>query len=117
MPARTASLADAIVLGLVAAFQVALVLGAPWGEYAQGGAVREALSGAGHVVALRWALRLVAMALGVPARGGPGHCAVHPSDLSPSSCGSPPATAVSACFSMRSRRRPRSGSTGRPSRC
>jgi hypothetical protein len=57
---------------LVAAFQVALVLGAPWGEYTQGGVARGALAVSGRIVAAVSCLVSVLMAGAILARAGEG---------------------------------------------
>jgi hypothetical protein len=57
---------------LVAAFQVALVLGAPWGEYTQGGDTSGALATSGRVVAAVSCLLEILMAGAILARAGLG---------------------------------------------
>lgn len=63
-----AARAAAIVLLGIAAFQGALVLGAPWGEYTQGGGTEGALDGAARAVALVSCALLVVMAAAILAR-------------------------------------------------
>ena len=66
-----ARVASAGFLG-VAGFQVALVLGAPWGEYTQGGGTSGALATSGRVVAAVSCLLQVLMAGAILARAGLG---------------------------------------------
>jgi len=56
----------------VAAFQVALVVGAPWGAYTQGGETEEALDTSGRVVAAVSCAILLVMAGAILARVGEG---------------------------------------------
>jgi hypothetical protein len=57
---------------LVAAFQVALVLGAPWGEYTQGGGTTGALAASGRIIAAVSCLLEILMAGAILARAGVG---------------------------------------------
>ena len=57
---------------LVAAFQLALVLGAPWGEYTQGGGTSGALAPSGRIVAAVSGLVSTVMAGAILARTGTG---------------------------------------------
>jgi hypothetical protein len=68
--ARVASLIAAILLLGVVIFQIALVLGAPWGAWTQGGQTEGTLSAAGRVLAAISAGLLIVMALSVLARSG-----------------------------------------------
>jgi hypothetical protein len=63
-----AARAAAVVMVGVAAFQVALVLGAPWGAYTQGGATEGALDTSGRVVAAVSCVILLVMAAAILAR-------------------------------------------------
>ena len=56
----------------VAAFQVALVLGAPWGEYTQGGGTSGSLPASGRTVAAVSCLLSILMAGAILARAGDG---------------------------------------------
>jgi hypothetical protein len=56
----------------IAAFQVALVVGAPWGAYTQGGGTEGALDTAGRVLAAASCAILLVMAAAVLARVGEG---------------------------------------------
>ena len=60
----------ALVTGLVAAFQVALALGAPWGAYAMGGGFPGRMPRPLRVAALVQAILLAALALIVLASAG-----------------------------------------------
>ena len=62
MATRIAAWLAAAGFLLVAAFQVALVLGAPWGEYTQGGGTGGALAGSGRIVAAVSCLLSILMA-------------------------------------------------------
>ena len=55
-------------MGGIAAFQVALVFGAPWGVYTQGGETEGALDTAGRVFAAVSCAILLVMAAGILAR-------------------------------------------------
>lgn len=68
MIVRRCAMAAACLLGLVAVFQVALVLGAPWGEYTQGGVNPGSLPTGGRVLAAASAVLLLVMAAAVLAR-------------------------------------------------
>jgi hypothetical protein len=63
-----AARAAAVVLVSIAAFQVALVLGAPWGAYTQGGQTDGALDTSGRVVAGISCALLLVMAAAILAR-------------------------------------------------
>ena len=63
-----AARAAAVVLVGIAAFQVALVLGAPWGAYTQGGETEGALDTAGRVLAAVSCAILFIMAAAILAR-------------------------------------------------
>jgi hypothetical protein len=67
---RVAALLYATVSALVVAFQLALASGAPWGEYAMGGAFPGQLPPALRIAALIQAMLLVALAAVVMARAG-----------------------------------------------
>jgi hypothetical protein len=69
---RIAAWLAAAGLLFVAAFQVALVLGAPWGEYTQGGGTSGALSASGRIVAAVSCLLSILMAGAILARAGEG---------------------------------------------
>lgn len=56
----------------VAAFQVALVLGAPWGEFTQGGGTSGSLPASGRTVAALACLLSILMAGAILARAGEG---------------------------------------------
>ena len=68
LPARIA----AALLLLVVAFQVALVVGAPWGSWTQGGSHSGSLPGDARFFAATSAMLLVVMALSILARVGHG---------------------------------------------
>jgi hypothetical protein len=63
-----AARAAAVVMVVVAAFQVALVFGAPWGAYTQGGETEGALGTSGRVVAAISCAILLVMAAAILAR-------------------------------------------------
>lgn len=71
-PARWAANAVAGLLGLVVLYQWAIVLGAPWGEFTQGGGTVGRLSTTGRLVAAASSLLLLAMASAISARTGQG---------------------------------------------
>ena len=77
MMARVAAVVATILLAAVVGFQLALVAGAPWGEWTQGGAVTGALPAGGRIFAAVSALILVAFALGLLGRVGWGPLAGH----------------------------------------
>jgi hypothetical protein len=64
--------AAAVLLVGIAAFQVALVLGAPWGAYTQGGDTEGALGTSGRVFAAVSCAILLVMAAAILARVGEG---------------------------------------------
>lgn len=70
--ARVAAAVAAAALFVVVVFQVALVFGAPWGAWTQGGGTDGALEAGGRVVAGVSAVLLVVMALSVLGRSGQG---------------------------------------------
>ncbi len=72
MAVRVAAVAAACLLGVVVLFQVALVFGAPWGAYTQGGSVHGPLPASGRAVAALSAGLLMLMAGAVLARVGLG---------------------------------------------
>lgn len=74
---RVAAWSGAGLLGIVVAFQVALVLGAPWGIATQGGSAEGALAAAGRGLAAFSALVIAAFALGLLGRAGIGPLASH----------------------------------------
>jgi hypothetical protein len=63
-----AARAAAFVIVSIAAFQVALVLGAPWGAYTQGGQTEGALDPSGRVLAAVSCAVLLVMAAAILAR-------------------------------------------------
>ena len=63
-----AARAAAVVMVGVAAFQLALVLGAPWGEYSQGGGTTGSLDSSGRLVAALSCALLLLMAAAILAR-------------------------------------------------
>jgi hypothetical protein len=67
---RVAPIVYAVVTLFVVAFQVALAAGAPWGEYAMGGAVPGQFPPAMRIAALIQAALLAGMAAVVLARAG-----------------------------------------------
>lgn len=66
-PVVAARVAAVVMMG-IAAFQVALVLGAPWGVYTQGGETEGALDTSGRVVATVSCAILLVMAAAILAR-------------------------------------------------
>lgn len=70
MIARIGAGTAAVLLATVAAFQIALILGAPWGEWTQGGAVTGALPVGGRVFAAVSVVVLAVLALGLLGRVG-----------------------------------------------
>ena len=60
----------AVISSAVVAFQIALAAGAPWGEYAMGGAVPGQFPPALRITALIQAVLIVGMAMVVLARAG-----------------------------------------------
>ena len=76
--ARRAAVGAAIVLALVMAFQAALVLGAPWGAFTQGGGTVGQLPMGGRIVAGVSLLILALFALALLARVGWGPMATAP---------------------------------------
>lgn len=72
MIARRAALLAAVLLALVIVFQIALVLGAPWGRLTQGGFADGPLSVEGRALALVSALISAFFAVGLLGRVGVG---------------------------------------------
>jgi hypothetical protein len=79
MLAVLAARAAAVVMLGIAAFQVALVLGAPWGEYTQGGQTEGALDVSGRLLAAVSCAILIVMTAAMlarvregPLKGAPG---------------------------------------------
>ncbi|MGZ5404613.1 MAG: hypothetical protein ACXWDL_08195 [Nocardioides sp.] len=70
--AVSAAWAAALLFGVVAAFHVAIVLGAPWGEYTQGGGTTGALDTSGRAVAAVSCVISAAMAAAILGRVGRG---------------------------------------------
>ena len=77
MSARVAAVISTVLLAAVVVFQLALVAGAPWGAWTQGGAVTGALPTSGRVFAAVSAVILLAFALGLLGRVGWGPLAGH----------------------------------------
>lgn len=71
MPQLAARFAAGICL-LTAAFHAALVVGAPWGEYTQGGRMEGSLDTTGRVLAAISCIILIVMAFSILARAGEG---------------------------------------------
>ena len=67
---RVAAIIYAVISSVVVAFQIALAAGAPWGEYAMGGAVPGQFPPALRIAALIQAALIAGMALVVLARAG-----------------------------------------------
>lgn len=67
---RLSAILYAIISGVVVAFQIALAAGAPWGEYAMGGAFPGQFPPALRIAALIQAALLVGLAVIVLARAG-----------------------------------------------
>ena len=67
-----AARAAAVLLVGIAAFQVALVFGAPWGAYTQGGETEGTLDTSGRVIAAVSCVILLVMASAMLARAGEG---------------------------------------------
>jgi hypothetical protein len=61
-----------VLLGVIAAFQAALVLGAPWGEFTQGGGTSGPLTTSGRIVAVVSCVMLMVMAGAILGRVGQG---------------------------------------------
>jgi len=72
MATRIAAWAAAAIFVVVSAFQAALVFGAPWGEYTQGGGTSGSLAGSGRVLAAVSCVLLIVMAGAILARAGEG---------------------------------------------
>jgi hypothetical protein len=68
--ARWAAAVAAVLLGVVVAFQVALILGAPWGRFTQGGTQEGSLPASGRAVAAVSVVILVSFALALLGRVG-----------------------------------------------
>ena len=88
--AVTAAWAAALLFGFVAAFHAAIVLGAPWGEYTQGGGTTGAMDMSGRIVAAVSCVISAAMAAAILGRVGRGPLRRFP----------PGATSVLAWFTM-----------------
>jgi hypothetical protein len=67
---RVSAILYTIISAAVVAFQIALAAGAPWGEYAMGGAFPGQFPPALRIAAIIQALLLVAMAVVILARAG-----------------------------------------------
>jgi hypothetical protein len=78
MIARIAVVTSALLLGAVVVFQLVLVLGAPWGQVTQGGAVAGALPAPNRVIAAVSAAILIAFILGLLGRIGWGPLRARP---------------------------------------
>jgi hypothetical protein len=72
MVTRVAAWVAAAVFVVVAAFQAALVFGAPWGEYTQGGGTSGPLAASGRVFAAISCVLSIVMAGAILARAGEG---------------------------------------------
>ena len=70
--AVTAAWAAALLFGVVAAFHAAVALGAPWGEYTQGGGTTGTLDSSGRAVAAASCMISAAMAAAILGRVGRG---------------------------------------------
>jgi hypothetical protein len=63
MGTRVAAWLAAAMFFVVAAFHAALVFGAPWGEYTQGGGTRGALTSSGRLIAAVSSVLSIVMAV------------------------------------------------------
>jgi hypothetical protein len=81
MTGRTAARITAGLLAVVVAFQVALVVGAPWGAFTQGGGNEGALPTSGRAFAFVSILIVGLMAVTILARAGEGPMAAAPRRL------------------------------------
>jgi hypothetical protein len=72
MATRVAAWLAAAIFLIVAAFQAALVFGAPWGEYTQGGGTSGALASSGRLIAAMSCVLSIVMAGAILARAGEG---------------------------------------------
>ena len=72
MAIRVAAWLAAAIFFTVAAFQAALVIGAPWGEYTQGGRTSGALASSGRLFAAVSCVLSIVMAGAILARAGEG---------------------------------------------
>jgi hypothetical protein len=72
MAIRVAAWLAAAIFFIVAAFQAALVFGAPWGEYTQGGGTSGALASSGRLIAAVSCVLSIVMAGAILARAGEG---------------------------------------------
>lgn len=79
MNATIAARVSAALFAVVAVFQIALILGAPWGSLTQGGAHSGSLPSTGRTIAAVSAVLVILMALVVLAGVGEGPLAVAPS--------------------------------------
>ncbi|MEI6372560.1 MAG: hypothetical protein WCP26_02150 [Actinomycetes bacterium] len=78
---RVAARCAVALLGLVALFQIALVAGAPWGAFTQGGQTSGTLPLAGRLLAALSIVVVLVMALAILARAGLGPMARAPRRL------------------------------------
>jgi hypothetical protein len=69
---RVAAWSAAVLFCVIAAFHAALVLGAPWGEYTQGGASTGPLTTSGRLTAAGSCVLSIAMAAAILGRVGRG---------------------------------------------
>ena len=72
MNPKVAARATAILLAIVVVFNLALLLGAPWGDYTQGGKDPGVLESPGRFGALGTAIFFAVLALAMLARAGEG---------------------------------------------
>ena len=72
MATRVAAWLAAAIFLIVAAFQAALVFGAPWGEHTQGGGTSGALASSGRLLAAMSCVLSIVMAGAILARAGEG---------------------------------------------
>jgi hypothetical protein len=78
---RLAARLAAGICGATAAFNVALILGAPWGDFTQGGRTSGSLDPTGRVFAGLSILILILMGLAILARAGDGPLQSAPSKV------------------------------------
>jgi hypothetical protein len=81
MTGRTTARITAALLAVVVAFQVALVFGAPWGAFTQGGGNEGVLPASGRVFAFASIAIVGLMALTILARAGEGPMTAAPRRL------------------------------------
>jgi hypothetical protein len=72
MATRVAAWLAAAIFFIVAGFQAALVFGAPWGEYTQGGGTSGTLPSSGRLIAAVSCVLTIVMAGAILARAGEG---------------------------------------------